>query len=258
MKGKTTMKRYTLLIYMIALMGWAFAQNPAEEWFNQANAAYNSGNYESAVELYEKILATDLESVPVYYNMGNAYYKMREYPKAIYSYEKALKLDPSNEEVRTNLEIANLAIVDKIEPVPQSFVERWWRSLRAMCSGDRWAWWSLAAFALLLVSAFLFLRSRRVGLRKLGFFTGIVFLIVFGFSVAFAAQLKHAAAVQDQAIIMTPTVTVKSSPSEDGVDLFVLHEGTKVSVLESSNGWNKVRIANGSVGWLEVDKMLSF
>ena len=258
MKGETTMKRYTLLIYMLAIMGWAFGQNTADEWFNQANAAYNSGNYETAVEFYEKILATDMESVPVYYNMGNAYYKMREYPMAIYSYEKALKLDPSNEEVRTNLEIANLAIVDKIEPVPQSFIERWWRSLRAMCSSDRWAWWSVAAFALLLVCLFMFLRSRRVGMRKLGFFMGVIFIIVFAFSVVFAAQLKHAANTQDQAIVMTPTVTVKSSPSDDGVDLFVLHEGTKVSVLESSNGWNKIRIANGSVGWLEMDKMLSF
>lgn len=258
MKGRTTMKRYTLLIYMLLVVGWTFAQNTADDWFEQANTAYNSGNYETAVELYEKILATDMESVPVYYNMGNAYYKMREYPMAIYSYEKALKLDPSNEEVRTNLEIANLAIVDKIEPVPQSFIERWWRSLRAMCSSDRWAWWSVAAFALLLVCLFMFLRSRRVGLRKLGFFMGIIFLIVFALSVVFAAQLKHAATTQDQAIIMTPTVTVKSSPSDDGVDLFVLHEGTKVSVLESSNGWNKIRIANGSVGWLEMDKMLSF
>jgi tetratricopeptide (TPR) repeat protein len=243
---------------MLAIMGWAFGQNTADEWFNQANVAYNSGNYETAVEFYEKILATDMESVPVYYNMGNAYYKMREYPMAIYSYEKALKLDPSNEEVRTNLEIANLAIVDKIEPVPQSFIERWWRSLRAMCSSDRWAWWSVAAFALLLVCLFMFLRSRRVGMRKLGFFMGVIFLIVFAFSVVFAAQLKHASNTQDQAIVMTPTVTVKSSPSDDGVDLFVLHEGTKVSVLESSNGWNKIRIANGSVGWLEMDKMLSF
>ncbi len=258
MKGETTMKRYTLLIYMIAIMGWVFGQNTSDEWFNQANAAYNSGNYETAVELYEKILATDMESVPVYYNMGNAYYKMREYPMAIYSYEKALKLDPSNEEVRTNLEIANLAIVDKIEPVPQSFIERWWRSLRAMCSSDRWAWWSVAAFALLLICLFMFLRARRVGMRKLGFFMGIIFLIVFAFSVVFAAQLKHAANTRDQAIVMAPTVTVKSSPSDDGVDLFVLHEGTKVSVLESSNGWNKIRIANGSVGWLEMDKMLSF
>ena len=239
-------------------MGWAFAQNPTDEWFDQANTAYNSGNYEDAVELYQKILNTDMESVPVYYNMGNAYYKMHEYPKAIYYYEKALKLDPSNEDARTNLEIANLAIVDKIEPVPQSFIVRWWRSLRAMCSSDRWAWWSVAAFALLLVCAFMFFRSRRIGLRKLGFFMGLIFLVVFALSVVFAAQLRHSATTQDQAIIMSPTVTVKSSPAEASVDLFVLHEGTKVTIMESSNGWNKVRIANGSIGWLEADKMLSF
>ena len=108
------MKRYTLLIYMLVMMGWTFAQSPVDEWFNQANAAYNSGNYDNAVELYQKILNTEMESVPVYYNMGNAYYKMRNYPMAIYYYEKALKLDPSNEDVQTNLQIANLAIVDKI------------------------------------------------------------------------------------------------------------------------------------------------
>ena len=92
----------------------------------------------------------------------------------------------------------------------------------------------------------------------MGFFAGIVFLLAFVLSVVFAAQQKHASETQDQAIIMAPTVTVKSSPNTDSVDLFVLHEGTKVTVLESSDGWNKVKIANGSVGWLEVDKMLSF
>ena len=252
------MKRYTLLIYMLAVMGCAFAQNPADDWFDQANEAYNSGNYDNAIALYQKILDADMESVPVYYNMGNAYYKMHDYPMAIYNYERALKLDPSNEEVRTNLQIANLAIVDKIEPVPQSFIERGWRSLRAMWSSDHWAWCSVAAFALLLFCLFLFLRSRRMGLRKLGFFMGIVFLVVFVLSVVFAAQFKQAATTPDQAIITTPTVTVKSSPAQASVDLFVLHEGTKVTILESSNGWNKVRIANGSIGWLEADKMLSF
>lgn len=239
-------------------MGWASAQNMGDTWFEQANAAYNTGNYDSAVVLYEKIIATDMESVPLYYNMGNAYYKMGEYPMAIYYYEKALKLDPSNEDVQTNLAIANLAIVDKIDTLPQSFFVRGWRNTRAMLSGDHWAWCSIAAFALLLVALFLFLRSRRIGWRKLGFFSGIVFVIVFALSVVFAAQLKHAAVTQDQAIIMTPTVTVKSSPSEASVDLFVLHEGSKVDILDMSDGWNKIRIADGSIGWLEADKMLPF
>lgn len=252
------MKRYTLLI-LIALFSLACkAQQDANDWIEQANAAYNMGNYDSAKIVYEKILSTDMESVPLYFNLGNTYYKMHEYPMAIYYYEKALKLDPSNEEVQTNLAIANHAIVDKIEPVPQSFIVKFWCNTRALLSGDQWAWCSIAFFAFLLVSAFLFLRSRKIGVRKLGFFAGIVFLLVFGLSVVFAAQQKYAYENQDQAIIMAPTVTVKSSPNAASVDLFVLHEGTKVTVLESSDGWNKVRIANGSVGWLEVDKMLSF
>ena len=252
------MKRYTLLI-LIALFSLACkAQQNANDWIEQANAAYNMGNYDSAKIVYEKILSTDMESVPLYFNLGNTYYKMHEYPMAIYYYEKALKLDPSNEEVRTNLAIANHAIVDKIEPVPQSFIVKFWCNTRALLSGDQWAWCSIAFFALLLVSAFLFLRSRKIGVRKLGFFAGIVILLVFGLSVIFAAQQKYASENQDQAIILEPTVTVKSSPNAASVDLFVLHEGTKVTVLESSDGWNKVRIANGSVGWLEVDKMLSF
>ena len=252
------MKRYTLFILLSLFAFMGKAQESVDVWFEQANAAYSMGNYDSAKIVYEKILASDVESVPLYFNLGNAYYKMREYPMAIYCYEKALKLDPSNEEVQTNLAIANQAIVDKIEPVPQSFIVRGWRNVRASLSGDQWAWCSIVFFALLLVSLFLFLRSRKIGVRKLGFFTGIVFLLAFALSVIFAAQLKRASETQDQAIIMAPTVTVKSSPNEASVDLFVLHEGTKVTVLETSNGWNKVKIANGSVGWLEVDKMLSF
>ena len=239
-------------------MGNILAQNIGDTWFEQANAAYNVGSYDTAVVMYQKIIDADMESVPVYYNMGNAYYKLHNYPMAIYNYEKALKLDPSNDDVQTNLAIANLAIVDKIEPMPQPFYVRWWQSARARLSGDQWAWCSIAFFALLLVALFMFLRSRRIGVRKLGFFAGLAFLIVLAVSVVFAAQLKKAAANHDQAIVMAPTATVKSTPNENSVDLFVLHEGSKVTILETSNGWNKIRIANGSLGWLEADKMLSF
>ena len=252
------MKRYTLLIYILAVVGLAQAQENSDALFERANAAYNVGNYDSAMILYEKIMADDLESVPLYFNMGNTYYKMHEYPMAIYYYEKALKLDPSNDDVQINLAIANRAIVDKIEPMPQSFLVKGWRNARAILSGDQWAWCSIVSFALLLFAGFIFLRSRKVGLRKLGFFAGLVFLLVFGLSVVFAVQLKQTSLSQDQAIIVTPTVTVKSSPNETSIDLFVLHEGSKVSLLETSNGWNKIRIANGRVGWLEADKMLPF
>ena len=255
------MKRYTLFIIMALTMAMplgTMAQEQPEVWFEKANAAYNSGSYDSAVMLYEKVIDARMESVPLYYNMGNAYYKMREYAMSIYCYEKALKIDPSNEDVRDNLAIANLAIVDKIEPVPQSFIVRGWRGMRSWLSGDHWAWCSIVAFALLLFGLYLFLRSRRMGLRKLGFFGGVLCLLVFALSVVFAFQLKTAATTLDQAIIMTPTVTAKSSPSDASVDLFVLHEGSKVDILDTSEGWNKIRIANGSVAWLKATDMRPF
>ena len=253
------MKRYTLLIILsFAALTMKAQTQMNEQWFEQANAAYNVGNYDSAMVLYEQILATDVESVPLYYNMGNAYYKMREYPMAIYCYEKALKLDPSNDDVRTNLAIANLAIVDKIEPVPQSFIVKGWNGLKHSLSTDQWAYCSIVAFALLLVAVWLFIRARRTGWRKVGFFGGIIVALVLAFSVLFAAQLKNASLKQDQAIVMTPTVTVKSSPNTASVDLFVLHEGTKVSILDEADGWSKIKIANGSVGWLQSDFMRTF
>lgn len=252
------MKRYTLLILMaLAVMG-AKAQQTPEQWFEQANAAYNAGRYDSAIFLYDRVLQYNLESVPLYFNMGNAYYKMREYPMAIYYFEKALKLDPSNDDARTNLAIANMAIVDKIEPVPQSFIVKGWNGLRGMLSGGQWAWLSVAAFGLLLVAVGLFIRSNRMALRKLGFFGGIVMALVFVLSVMFASQLKKAALKEDQAIVITPTVTVRSTPNEASVDLFVLHEGTKVEILDHADGWNKIKIANGSIGWLQAETMLPF
>lgn len=254
------MKRITLLIIIaIALMPrFVAAQESYDAWFEQANAAYNEGNYQSALDLYNNIIEAEQESVPLYFNLGNTYYKMGTYPMAIYYYEKALKLDPSNADVKTNLEIANLAIADKIESIPQSFIIKGWNNVKNMFSSNAWATVSVICFTILLAALFLFLRARRMGLRKVGFFVGILALLVFVFSFIFSMEKRNEAKEKNHAIIMTPAVTVKSSPNDGSVDLFVLHEGTKVTLLDETDGWNKVKIANGSEGWLPSDASLAY
>ncbi|MBR3709464.1 MAG: tetratricopeptide repeat protein [Bacteroidales bacterium] len=257
------MKRIALFGFIIALCASGVCQAQLtsvsyDNWYEDGNAAYNEGNYEQALNFYNSIVEAGMESAGLYYNMGNTYYKMKDYPRSILYYEKALKLDPSNEDVRTNLEIANLAIVDKITPIPQSFITKWWNSLGAAFSADGWAWFSIVAFGLLLACLFLFLMSRRIGLRKTGFFVGMLTIVCLGLSLFFAFTRQKDMRVQDEAIIMTPTALVKSSPSENSVDLFVLHEGSKVRVMDGANGWNKIKIADGSVGWLQAENMIAF
>jgi len=248
-----------MLLLVMALSGTAQESGESYKiWFEEGNAAYNEGSYEQALDRYNQIVESGLESAPLYYNMGNAYYKSKDYPHAILYYEKALKLEPGNEDIRTNLEIANLAIVDKIEPIPQSFLVRGWNNLKSMFAVDGWAWMSVVAFALLLSCLFLFLMARRTGLRKLGFFAGLLFVLVFVISMIFAIEKHNDLKEQDEAIVMTPTVTVKSSPNVSSVDLFVLHEGTKVRILDYTEQWNKIKIADGSVGWLQAKEMVAF
>ncbi|MBR4146894.1 MAG: tetratricopeptide repeat protein [Bacteroidales bacterium] len=248
-----------LLALMMSVAGMAQLSSVSyDNWFEDGNAAYNEGNYEQALTFYNSVVESGMESADLYYNMGNTYYKMKDFPRAILYFEKALKLDPSNEDIKTNLEIANMAIVDKINPVPQSFIEKWWNGLASAFSADGWAWLSVAAFALLLVCLFLFLMSRRTGMRKTGFFVGLLAVLCLVLSVYFAFAKQKDLKCQDEAIIMTPTVTVKSSPSVNSVDLFVLHEGSKVRVMDGANGWNKIKIADGSVGWLQEENMIVF
>ena len=127
-----TMKKIALIIIAVVVSTLGMAQS--NNWFEEGNAAYNEGDYEQALALYGNIEESGLESAELYYNMGNTYYKMKKYPMSILYYEKALKLAPGDEDIRTNLEIANLAVVDKINVLPQSFFVRWWNNAKSKLS----------------------------------------------------------------------------------------------------------------------------
>ena len=183
------MKRIAFLVMalMMSVVGMAQLSSVSyDNWFEDGNSAYNEGNYEQALTFYNSVVESGMESAALYYNMGNTYYKMKDYPKSILYYEKALKLDPSNEDIKTNLEIANLAIVDKITPIPKSFIAKWWDGVGSAFSADGWAWISIVALALLLVCLFMFLMSRRMGMRKAGFFIGLLAALCLAVSVFFA------------------------------------------------------------------------
>ena len=218
----------------------------------EGDSAYIRNDFASAIQIYELLLRKG-ESADVYYNLGNSYYKINEIAKAILNYEKALLLQPGNGDIRANLEIARGKTVDKVEVVPEIFFVTWTKALINSMSVDSWAIWGIVSFLLLIVSLYFFIFSKQVVLKKVGFIAGIIFLIVVVMANVFASKQKEELLNRDTAIIMSPSVTVRSTPSENGTSLFILHEGHKVNIKDDSmKDWKEIRLEDGKVGWVPV------
>ncbi len=252
------MKRiYFLIVLMVSAVGLK-AQVFQNQEFMKANFYYNESKYDTALVIYEGILKDGFVSAPLLYNIGNTYFKMRNYPMAILNYEKALKLDPTDEDIRQNLVIANALVTDKIEPLPVFFVTKWWRNLGNMLTANSWATVTLVILGIFLLLLYLYLTARTSGGKKATFFLGIIMILLLICSGIIAFQKYQYLNERNEAIIMKPTITVKSSPSSTGVDLFVLHEGTKVTILDKDGDWDKIKIADGSVGWLPSSSSIKY
>ncbi len=218
----------------------------------QADSAYARGQYQQAIKDYEAILKQGV-SPDLYYNLGNAYYRTEDITRAVLNYERALQLSPGDKDIRFNLQMARSKTIDKITPETELFFVTWYRSLANMTSVDGWAYMALTALALAIILALVYLFANRVWLRKVGFFGGIVLLMLFVLANVLARYQKHAFTDNRGAIIMGSAVTVKSTPAADGTDLFILHEGTKVTITDSQmKDWKQVRVADGKEGWVET------
>ena len=242
------------LKYILAiLIGFSFlsvkAQSP-DSLMIIANNAYNQGLYDSAINVYNTILQQKKESPELYYNLGNAWFKKGETPHAILYYEKAKKLAPNDEDVNYNLGIANSMIVDKIEKVPRLFYERWWDYFYNLLDADSWAVIFLISWTILIFFIGVFFLTSSRSIKKLSFFLGILFIVITLTSYSLASQKHKHLISHNEAIVFTPTITVKSSPTQTSVDLFVIHEGTKVKILDSVDNWVKIKMSNGSIGWI--------
>lgn len=254
---QTTIKYTLSVIFGFLLATNAKAQNP-ESLMAKANSLYNEGSYDSAAAIYNSIIDQNYSSATLYYNLGNTYYKLNNYPMSIYYYEKSLKLDPKNEDTKHNLDIAKQFIKDKIEPMPEFFVKTWWNNLSNMFSTDLWSIVSLILLATSLACIFIYITAKNIVIRKSTFFISLLMIILTICSFSITTKKYKYINSQNEGIIINPTITVKSSPSSSSVDLFVLHEGSKVKILDQTDNWEKVKIDNGSIGWLPSTSIIKY
>ena len=221
----------------------------------EADSAYAQGHYQQAIADYQALLKQGA-SADLYYNLGNAYYRSENITQAVLNYERALLLSPGDRDIRFNLQLARSKTIDKIVPESEMFFITWYHALVNLMSVDGWARTAIFSLALVIVLSLVYLFSQPVWLRKIGFFGGITLLVVFVLANVFASQQKQSLVHRKGAIVMSPSVTVKSTPAANGTDLFILHEGTKVTITDGSmRDWKEIRLADGKEGWIESKKI---
>jgi tetratricopeptide (TPR) repeat protein len=218
--------------------------------FNQGNTAYQAGDYPSAEQYYRRIVDSGFENGPLYFNLGNACFKQKKLGLAIYYWEKAKLLLPSDRELRENLDLANLLIVDQVEIPENPFPVRIFMGIRDLLTIRQQSRTAIAMFLLANVLFFLYivLKNTRLAFRALiGFFiTGALTVLLAG-SLAWKIYDRD---FRQQGIVLEQRVDVLSGPGEENITVFTIHEGIKVRIHASTGGWYQISLPNGWNGWL--------
>jgi tetratricopeptide (TPR) repeat protein len=233
----------------------SFAQDSQEDKFNKAASLYSSGKYQEAFDEWNSVYSTGVRSATLDYNIGNAYFKMSNIPGAILFYERALLLKPGDEDIQYNLQIARTLAVDKFIEIPELFFVRWYNFLSLTLSANRWARISIVSFILFLITLSLYIYSSRYRNKVIGFWVSIFLLFLSISSLTFSLQNRKLVFNNPNAVIFSPLVNGKSSPDDSGTDLFVIHEGTKVTIEDEVGGWYEIRLSDGNKGWVSANSL---
>ncbi|MDC1107032.1 tetratricopeptide repeat protein [Prolixibacteraceae bacterium] len=249
------MKKIIVLTLAIVFSLSLLAQTP-EIQFENANDLYKKGEFQKALTKYQEIEKEGYMQSDLLFNIGNSYYKLSDFTHAILYYEKALLQDPSNKNIAYNLKMANQYIVDKVEPIQTVLVIKVKNKIIQMLNSTQWSYLSIVLFTVFLLGlALLLIYGESVKSKKLGLTISIFSIILCISSVVIARDQYLRETLHLEAIITKPSVTVKGAPSKTGIKLFIIHEGIKIQITDSIEGWKEVKIPDGNTGWVPNETM---
>lgn len=240
---------------LLVLLFVSVANAQHEPLFNNGTEAYNQGDYNKAIASYLGILEQGQHSAELYYNLGNSYYKLNQIAPSIYYYEKALLLKPNDPEIKNNLAYAQNMTLDAIETMPETGVSRIYGSVVGVLSFDQWGYTAVVFMMLFIFLYIAFYYLNYATKKRIAFIAALLFLLM-SISATILAFLAFRDFKADQpAIVFSDEVIIKSEPNNRSLEVFRLHEGTKLNVIEEFNDWKKIRIADGQIGWLSSENI---
>lgn len=238
------MRKAVFILLMFSQVFWA------QSVFDKGNELYRKGDFQAAADAYESILKSKKESAELYFNLGNAYYKLNRVAPAIYNYEKALLLNPEDAEISNNLKFAQKLQIDDVKETPKVGFRKMIEDFTSQLNYNTWAKFAVGgAFAVLLFFVGYYFSGTTL-VKRIFFammFVGAAFIALTIFAAIFEKSTDN---TERPAIVFASVVSVKSEPQNNAQDAFILHEGTKVYVLETLDNWKKIALSDGTQGWI--------
>jgi tetratricopeptide (TPR) repeat protein len=226
-----------------------------DELMQQAGNFYRNGEFDKAIKIYEGLRNDGYEGTSLYFNLANSYYRIGKLGYSILNYERALKESPTDEDVKHNLAFANLSTVDRIQPLPTFFLFEWWDSLLASLSVNGWTYVTFFFYILLMAMIVIYFFAKTIFQQKLILFSGLGTLILFLIVVSLLIVKINREERVIGGVVVEQSITVKTSPDPKSTDAFVIHEGLKVNLEDQLDEWIKIKLADGKVGWVEINSI---
>ena len=254
MKSNRLLSGLAILIWLIVPI-ILYGDDGQHATFEQGNNYYAKGQFKEALKVYQQLIDKGYASPALFFNTGNTEYKLGEIPSALLYYEKARKLAPTDDDINFNIKFTNLKITDKIDEVPEFFLARWWQKFILGISISGLSVLSILFVLLASVVLIIYFFTGSVNVKKMSFYVSVILFLAGIFAVFISAKQEGYFNDHKQGIIFDAAVSVKNAPMTNSGTLFILHEGTKVNILESNNDWLKIRLANGNQGWVKINSV---
>ena len=245
-----------ILLTLFILVGFNVYSQAENILFTEANEHYINKDYDTAFSKYEIILEKGLESSELFFNMANTCFKQKKLGLSIYYYEKALQIDPLNTDAEVNLNFAKTLTIDSIEVIPQTILQKLETNIILKISYNYWAYISL----ILLISSLLLFIFYYINdgskTKKILFSIFSVFILLFIFSFISNIKSYNYSKNNKVSIVLEQRIEVTNSPIDNSEEIFILHEGTKIIVIDEVSKWKKIKISDGKIGWVLSDSIL--
>jgi tetratricopeptide (TPR) repeat protein len=225
-----------------------------QQQFEKANQLYQQNKYSEAAGIYQQLINQGYPLPDLYFNAGNAYYKSNRTGMAVYNYEKVLQLDPGHEAAAHNLALVNQRVQGFTEELPLLFFQKWWLQWEHLHSTNGWVIGSILLFWILIAGILGYLLTERFATRLVRVGIGViaVLTVIYCFMSIYTYSMANS---HDLGIVMASGIKAKPGPDQGGKDLFELHEGMKVEVLDATEDYCKVQLADGKTGWVACNEV---